>query len=247
MSKDNKPSAKKIEILLIIPAYNEEQSLPKVIDEVKRLSFCDFIVVNDGSGDGTGALCAKNAYPYIDLPVNLGLAGALQSGMRYAKQNGYSYAVQIDADGQHLAEYVMPLLEEIKSGSDIAIGSRNLCGNKGAQSIRGFGSKLISAAIRATTGQKITDPTSGMRMFNKKMINILSESVNLGPEPDTIAYLIRNGAKISEVSVKMRERLAGKSYLTSLNALAYMLRMALSILIVQFVRKKIDIGKEGIE
>ena len=247
MINNSKSSAKKKEVLLIIPAFNEEESLPKVVEEVRCLPFCDYIVINDGSGDGTGALCARNAYPCIDLPVNLGLAGALQSGMRYAKQNAYNYAVQIDADGQHMAEYVITLLEEIKRGSDIAIGSRYLRGNKGAQSIRGFGSKLISAAIRATTGQKITDPTSGMRMFNKKMIDIFSESINLGPEPDTIAYLIRNGAKVGEVSVKMRERLAGKSYLTAFNALTYMLRMALSILIVQFVRKKINLGKEGIE
>ena len=109
---------------MIISAFNEEKSLLKVVEEVRRSPFCDYIVVNDGSGDGTGPLCARNAYPCIDLPVNFGLAGALQSGMRYAKQNANNYAVEIDADGQHMAEYVIPLLEEVKRGSDIAIGSR---------------------------------------------------------------------------------------------------------------------------
>jgi glycosyltransferase involved in cell wall biosynthesis len=233
------------ELLLIIPAYNEVKSLPQVVEAVKQLPFCDYIVINDGSSDGTGALCADKSYHCLNLPVNLGLAGALQTGFRYAAQCGYALAAQIDADGQHLAECIAPLLAEIKKGRDIVIGSRNLGGGKTARTARGIGSGALSAAIRITTGQRITDATSGMRMYNHKMIRLLSQSINLGPEPDTIAYLIRSGATVCEVGVQMRERTAGKSYLTAINAVAYMLRMVLSILIVQFVRKKIDLRNEG--
>ena len=112
-----------------------------------------------------------------------------------------------------------------------------------------IGSYMISWAMRLTTHKAITDPTSGMRMFNKKMIREFAVSLNYGPEPDTISYLIKNGAKISEVQVEMKERTAGKSYLNFTRSIAYMIRMGISIIFIQNFRKRnqgvSEVQKEG--
>ena len=223
--------------LLIIPAYNEEESLKSTVDSVIRMApSVDFLVVNDGSSDGTVRVCRENGYPFLDLPTNLGLAGAFQSGMKYAHRHGYDCAIQFDADGQHLPEYIEPMVEALK-GSDIVIGSRFVSSKK-PQSMRMLGSNLISAAIKLTTGQTVKDPTSGMRAFNKKMIAVMANGLNCGPEPDTVSYLMkRAGAKVIEVPVKMAERTAGESYLNPWRSSVYMIRMSISILFIQFFRK----------
>ena len=231
-------------ILLIIPAYNEAENIQSVVDSIKSYSNYDYIIINDGSSDATAIICRKNGYNLLDIPINQGLAGAFQTGMRYAKLNGYDYAIQFDADGQHLPEYVSPLLEEIKKGYDIVIGSRYV-DEKKVLSMRGFGAEIISLSIFLTTGKRIKDPTSGMRIYNRMMIDILADNINLGPEPDTIAYLIRCGANISEVYAKMCNRIAGESYLNTIASIKYMLRLTLSILLVQFVRRRIAIYREA--
>ena len=170
--------------LLIIPAYNEEESLKTTIDSLSGIDV-DFIIVNDGSKDSTVQVCRENCYPFLDLSTNLGLAGAFQAGMKYAYRHNYDCAIQFDADGQHLPEYIEPLIEAIKE-NDIAIGSR-FVNEKKPRSMRMLGSNLISAAIRLTTGEKLTDPTSGMRAFNKRMIKQLALGLNFGPEPDTVS------------------------------------------------------------
>lgn len=223
--------------LLIIPAYNEEESLKTTIDSLSGLDV-DFIIVNDGSKDSTVQVCRDNGYPFLDLSTNLGLAGAFQAGMKYAYRHNYDCAIQFDADGQHLPEYIEPLIEAIKE-NDIAIGSR-FVNEKKPRSMRMLGSNLISAAIRLTTGEKLTDPTSGMRAFNKRMIKQLALGLNFGPEPDTVSYLIKRAdAKVVEVPVKMAERFAGESYLNPWTSVMYMLRMTISILFIQLIRKRI--------
>lgn len=223
--------------LLIIPAYNEEESLKATIDSLSDLDV-DYLIVNDGSKDSTVQVCRDNRYPFLDLSTNLGLAGAFQAGMKYAYRHDYDCAIQFDADGQHLPEYIEPLIKAIKE-SDIAIGSRFI-NKKKPKSMRMFGSNLISAAIRLTTGEKLTDPTSGMRAFNKRMIKQLALGLNFGPEPDTISYLIKRAdAKVVEVPVKMAERFAGESYLNPWTSAIYMLRMTISILFIQLIRKRI--------
>lgn len=199
----------------------------------------DFLVVNDGSSDGTASVCRVNRYPFLDLPMNLGLAGAFQAGMKYAYRHDYDCAIQFDADGQHLPQYIADLERAIAS-SDVAIGSRFVGRDKGT-SLRMFGSNIIELAIRLTTGKKIHDPTSGMRAFNKRMIKLMALGLNMGPEPDTISYLIRSaGAKVVEVPVTMADREAGESYLNIWSSAQYMLRMTFSILFVQFFRKRLD-------
>lgn len=228
--------------LLIIPAYNEEESLKLTIDSIYAVNAeVDFLVVNDGAKDGTVEVCRENQYPFLDLPTNLGLAGALQAGMKYAYRHGYDCVIQFDADGQHLPEYIKPLEEAVKS-SDIAIGSR-FVDKKKPVSMRMLGSNLISAAIKITTGKTLKDPTSGMRAFNKRMIKQFALGLNFGPEPDTVSYLIkRANAKVVEVPVEMAERTAGESYLNVWTSITYMMRMTISILFIQLIRKRIDGG-----
>lgn len=226
-----------VKTLLIIPAYNEEESLKNTIDSLSDLDV-DFLIVNDGSKDSTVQICRDNRYPFLDLSTNLGLAGAFQAGMKYAYRHDYDCAIQFDADRQHLPEYIEPLIEAVKE-NDIAIGSRFI-NEKKPKSMRMFGSNLISAAIRLTTGKKLTDPTSGMRAFNKRMIKQLALGLNFGPEPDTVSYLIKRAdAKVVEVPVKMADRFAGESYLKPWTSAMYMLRMTISILFIQLIRKRI--------
>ena len=222
--------------LLIIPAYNEEESLESTISAVKTiLPKTDFLIVNDGSVDGTVEICRRNQYPFLDLPTNLGLAGALQAGMKYAYRHNYDCAIQFDADGQHLPEYVKTLIKEIENGSDIVIGSRFVTKKK-PFTMRMLGSFMISTVIKLTTGRKIKDPTSGMRAFSKTVLKECAEKVNYGPEPDTMAYFIKQGKKVEEVQVEMTERVAGESYLNFSRSIMYMLRMMISLIFIQSFR-----------
>lgn len=228
--------------LLIIPAYNEEGSLKKTVDSIIASNAdVDYIVVNDGSTDGTAAVCRENNYPFLDLPTNLGLAGAFQTGMKYAYRHGYDCAIQFDADGQHLPEYIDSLVSAVQA-NDIVIGSRFVDREK-PRSLRMLGSDIISFAIRLTTGRKIKDPTSGFRAFNKRMIKIMALGLNYGPEPDTVSFLIKRAdAKVAEVPVEMAERIAGESYLKMGASISYMLRMTISILFIQLIRRRLGGG-----
>lgn len=225
-------------VLLVIPSYNEEENIETVVNElITRFPELDYIIVNDGSTDRTAQICRERGYHFLNLPVNLGLAGCFQTGMKYAYRHHYSYAIQFDGDGQHRPEYIERMRQKMDEGYDIVIGSRFLAGEKGF-SARMLGSRLISAAIRLTTGVKLTDPTSGMRMFNPGMIKEFAVSLNYGPEPDTISYLLKQGARVAEAPVEISERLQGESYLKPTVAARYMLRMLISILLIQQFRRK---------
>ncbi len=227
-----------MKVLIVIPAYNEEKNIVRVVEEIKeKYSQYDYLIVNDGSRDNTSEVCEEHNYNLVDLPINLGLAGAFQTGLKYAYIKGYDYAIQFDADGQHKAEYIDSILKEFEKGYDIVIGSRFVTEKK-PKSLRMLGSNMISIAMRMTTGKKIKDPTSGMRMFNKKMIEEFALNMNYGPEPDTISYLMKQGATVSEVQVAMDERIEGESYLTFGRSMMYMLRMLVSILFIQNFRKR---------
>lgn len=226
-------------ILAIIPAYNEQDNIVSTIEDLKtHAPWVDYVVVNDGSKDATERICRDRGYNLISLPANLGLAGAFQTGMKYAHRNGYDYAIQFDADGQHSAAYIKSMVDEAKaSGANIVIGSR-FCSQKKPFSARMVGSALITAMIRLTTGRKIQDPTSGMRLFDTTMIPLFAEESDFGPEPDTVSLLMRRGAKVTEVQVEMRDRIAGESYLNFTKSVSYMMRMSISILFVQWFRRK---------
>lgn len=227
-------------LLIVIPAYNEAENIERVVGNlISNYPQYDYVIVNDGSTDDTRKICAKNHYNFLDLPVNVGLSGAIKSGMRYANFHGYDYVLQLDGDGQHDPKYIQRLYDTmIKCNADIVIGSR-FKDVKKPTTARMMGSRLITFAIQVTTGGKrIEDVTSGMRLFNKRMIKKFGYNIHYSPEPDTLAYLLNNGVKIEEVQVEMHERIAGVSYLNFKNSLWYMLKMMFSILIFQWVRKK---------
>ncbi|MBO5094470.1 MAG: glycosyltransferase family 2 protein [Lachnospiraceae bacterium] len=228
-----------MKVLVIIPAYNEEENIVRVVDKlISEYPQYDYVVVNDGSVDRTGDICREHNYSYIDLPVNLGLAGAFQTGMKYALKYDYDCAIQYDGDGQHRPEYIEGMLRLLeKEKLDIVIGSR-FAEIKKPFNLRMAGSFLIEMCIFLTTGKIIRDTTSGMRMFNKRMIHKLATTMNCGPEPDTVAYLMRCGVKVKEYQVTMDERIAGTSYLNLSRSMKYMAHMCLSILVVQWFRKK---------
>lgn len=225
--------------LIVIPAYNEAENIINVVENlINNHSIFDYVVVNDGSNDETAKICKRNNYNLVDLPINLGLAGAFQTGMKYALYNNYDYAIQYDGDGQHNPQYIQGMVEFAeKNNLDVVIGSRFAQAKKPV-SMRMMGSLLIELCILMTTGKKINDSTSGMRLYNRKMIRKLATSMNYGPEPDTIAYLIRCGAKVEEYQVHMNDRTAGESYLNLSRSIKYMFHMCSSILIVQWFRKK---------
>lgn len=237
MAEALKENSNREKVLLVIPAYNEAENLPKVVADIRAQKFpMDYIIISDGSTDGTVELCEREHYNYISLPANLGLAGCFQTGMKYAYRKGYSYAVQFDGDGQHRAEDIESLYEKMKEGDyDIVQGSRFLEKKKGG-SMREIGSRLISMAIKITTGKTITDPTCGLRMYSGRVIDSFANRLNYGPEPDTISFLIKKGAKVTEAPVTIDDRLAGESYLKPMNAIKYMARMLISILVIQSSR-----------
>ena len=224
-------------VLIIIPAYNEEGNIQRVISELREnYAQYDYIVINDGSRDRTPDILDENRFIHIDMPINVGLACGVQTGMMYAYKNGYDYAVQYDGDGQHDAAYIKDMID-VMDGCDICIGSR-FANQKKPLSLRMFGSNIIGLAIKITTGKTIKDPTSGMRMFNRATMKIMANSIDYGPEPDTVAHLIRSGARVKEVQVTMRERIAGESYLNLTRSIKYMLHMCFSILFIQWCRTK---------
>ena len=228
-----------MKVLIIIPAYNEEKSLKRVIEHLKRT--CpqyDYLIVNDGSTDRTKEICMNNHYHVISHPVNRGLTGAMQTGMKYALKNGYDMALQFDADGQHLPEYIEDMVTYMEEKNcDIVIASRYY-GTKMPVRLRTVGGKMISAAVWLTTGKRLTDPTSGMRLYKRNIIRLFAKGSIEEPEPDTLAYLIRMGADVQEVKVRMEERTTGKSYLTPINATKYMVRVLSSILVYQWFRER---------
>lgn len=226
-------------VLAVIPAYNEEENIVSTVEDLMtNAPGVDYVVVNDGSKDHTAKICRERGYNLVSLPVNTGLAGAFQTGMKYAERHGYDYAIQFDADGQHSAAYIETMVcEAEQTGANIVIGSR-FAAEKKPFSARMAGSALITAMIALTTRKKIQDPTSGMRLFDAKMIPLFAKELDYSPEPDTISLLMRNGFSVREVQVEMRERTAGESYLNFTKSVSYMLRTCISILLVQWFRKK---------
>lgn len=204
-----------MKLLIVIPAYNEAENIERVVGNlISNYPQYDYVIINDGSSDDTRKICARNNYNFLDLPINVGLSGAIKSGMRYANFHGYDYVLQLDGDGQHDPKYIQNLISVMEeSDADIVIGSRFKDAKK-PSSARMMGSRLITFAIKITTGGKrIEDVTSGMRLFNKRMIKKFGYNIHYSPEPDTLAFLLNSNVKIEEVQVEMHDRIAGVSYL----------------------------------
>ena len=235
-----------MKVLMIIPAYNEEESIINTVKSLKKMDFkkfvLDYVVINDGSSDNTRDVCLVNNLNFIDLPINLGIGGAVQTGYKYAFINDYDIAIQFDGDGQHDAKYISHLVEEIKKGADIAIGSRYIAELSKFKStaIRRVGIKFLSFLIKLCTGKKIYDPTSGFRASNQEIIRMFAEEYPTDfPEPDTIVTVIKNGYNVSEIPVEMNERSAGKSSISGpFKSVFYMIKVSISIIISSTTRRR---------
>ncbi|WP_282937956.1 glycosyltransferase family 2 protein [Paenibacillus sp. RC67] len=221
-------------MLIVIPAFNEQNNILKVIRDIREsIPYSDILVINDCSNDNT-SFAARQAegVKVVDLPFNLGIGGAVQTGFKYAHTRGYDYMVQIDGDGQHIAKEVEKLYDAmLRSGSDMVIGSRFL----DIQSFRTtwsrrLGIKVFYLLFRMMIQTKVTDSTSGFRMYNSKSIELLRKYYpDDYPEPDAIILLKKHGLRISEVGVEMREREHGASSITPIKSPYYMAKVILSI------------------
>lgn len=234
-------------VLLVIPAYNEQDNIKKVIDIIQEYSKSphqfdlDYIIINDGSTDATEEICRVNGFKAIHLIQNLGIGGAVQTGYMFAKKMGYDIAVQFDGDGQHdirsLDDLVAPIIEQ---KADFVVGSRFLKGTSSFQSTfsRRMGIRFLSGVIGLFTGKKVTDPTSGFRAANEKAISFLSTQYPVDyPEPESIVSLLKNSFEITECQVNMFERVGGKSSIHSWKTIYYMIKVSLAIICTSCQRK----------
>ncbi len=226
-----------MKILAIIPAYNEQSNILNVINSLKaEYPNIDILVVNDGSEDDTGSIAAgTEKAEVINLPCNLGIGGAVQTGFKYAVLKDYDYAFQFDGDGQHNASEVSKIIEPIfKNKADVVIGSR-FCGNKKGYTssfLRKIGIKIFSLINSILIKQSISDNTSGFRAYNKKAIQFFANYYPTDyPEPEAIILLDKNNFKMKEVSIEMKKRINGKSSIKGFNSLYYMIKVILAILI----------------
>ena len=222
-------------VLLIIPAYNEEESLRSLIEEIKAVCLeVDYLVVNDCSSDDTERLLEELEANYISLPCNMGIGGAVQSGYRYAAQNGYDIAIQIDGDGQHDVRFVKDMVKLIEDKqADVVIGSRFI-DKEGFQSsqARRIGIRILSMLIRLMCGAKVKDVTSGFRAVNRRFIELFAENYpDDYPEPEVIVTAKLYGAVIKELPVVMRERTTGRSSINLKRSIYYMIKVSLAIII----------------
>lgn len=227
--------------IVIIPAYNESASIVNTVRDIVENSVeFDYIIINDRSTDNTLEVCRNNNLNVLDLPLNLGIGGAVQTGYWYAYENGYDIAVQFDGDGQHDAKYLNEMSDYlVKNNLDMVVGSRFIT-NEGFQSsgARRMGIKYFTFLIKLLTGEKITDPTSGYRMCNRKVIKLFSTQYPKDyPEPETAVALIRRGLKVDEIPVVMRAREEGVSSISPRKSIYYMFKVTLAILIEKSRRK----------
>ena len=224
-----------MKILIIVPAYNEEESLPGVIRDLREnIRLADILVVNDGSKDATARIAQEAGVAVLNLPFNLGIGGAMQAGYLYAKQGGYDIAVQFDGDGQHLAGEIEKLLRHVREGgADLVIGSRFLDqGGYNTPVFRKSGIWIFSTIISRMLGMRVTDSTSGFRAANRRVIEFFSRTYpDDYPEVEALVLVHKAKLRIVEVAVNMRERTGGTSSITPLRSVYYMVKVLLAIFI----------------
>lgn len=230
--------------LIIVPAYNEEEAIGQTLENLlkvkKEIPFIDICVVNDGSKDHTADIVESYGVHLINLPINLGIGGGMQTGYKYAYYNNYDIAVQFDADGQHNELDLKALILPIISGqADMVVGSRFVENTDYKGSVfRRIGIYYFSTLLFLLTGKKFTDPTSGYRAKNRKVIELFTEHYPRDyPEPEVLIYLKKKGIKVQEVSVHMKDRQGGTSSITPTKSVYYMIKVTLSILMQRLIKE----------
>lgn len=226
-----------MKILMIVPAYNEQENIKETVENIEKYEKkFDYVVINDGSTDNTEKILRENDINHIKLINNLGIGGAVQTGYKYAYENDYDLAIQFDGDGQHDINYVEKICEPVINGqADMCIGTRYL--DKSVSKfqstfMRRVGANIISIFIKIFAGKKITDPTSGFRAVNKKVIKEFAQNYPTEyPEPESTVSLLVNGYKVQEVPVSMNERKEGVSSIRFWKTADYMLKVVLAIII----------------
>ncbi|MGF6353645.1 glycosyltransferase involved in cell wall biosynthesis [Paenibacillus sp. 4624] len=238
-----------MKILVIVPAYNEADNIQNLIMSLRHeieVEF-DIVVINDCSTDSTSNAAFEVGANVIDLPCNLGIGGAVQTGYKYAYKHNYDIAIQVDGDGQHNPKFIKDLIEPIiLKKADFVIGSRFL-EREGFQSsaLRRIGIVYFSKIIYLLTKQKVTDPTSGFRACNASIIKMFANSYPIDyPEPETIVFLKRNEFTIKEIPVVMEERVGGVSSINLLKSVYYMVKVSIAILI-DLMRDRKGVIKNG--
>lgn len=227
--------------LIIIPAYNESESIENTVKDImEKATEFDYVVINDCSTDNTREICEKNGFNIVNLPINLGIGGAVQTGYRYAKEYGYDIAVQVDGDGQHDPAFLSEMAKVLENENlDMVIGSRFI-DKEGFQSsvMRRFGIKYFTILIKILTGKTITDPTSGLRMIGRDVIDLYAKDYPKDyPEPESVVAILRRKMKVKEIPVIMRSRQGGVSSINMKKSVYYMVKVTLAIW-VESIRKK---------
>lgn len=239
-----------MKILLIIPAYNEEENILAVCRKIEEYNEkqnvkLDYIVINDGSTDNTLKILKENDLNHINLVYNLGIGGAVQTGYQYAYENGYDIAIQFDGDGQHDVNYVPTICQPlIENKAQMCIGTRYL--DKSASEfqstfMRRLGKDIISFMIRLCCKKKITDPTSGFRAVNGQIIEIFAKDYPTEyPEPESTVKVLIDRYDVVEVPVSMKERVGGKSSINPWKSIDYMFKVNLAVIIdsINFKKRK---------
>lgn len=237
-----------MKILLIIPAYNEEESILSTVTSVREYQKTfpyqlDYIVINDGSTDNTELILEKNGINHVELILNLGIGGAVQTGYKYAEKNNYDIAVQFDGDGQHDIDSLESLIQPlILNEADLAIGSRFLKEQKAdfqTTLMRRVGINILSFFIKMVSGRSIKDTTSGYRAGNKRIIEAFAKRYPTRyPEPESVVYVLKKGYGVKECPVNMFERQGGTSSITPLKSVRYMIDVCSAILILSLLKEK---------
>jgi glycosyltransferase involved in cell wall biosynthesis len=221
---------------VIVPAYNEERSLPVTLRELRSVApDLDVVVIDDGSADGTGEAARVGAAELVTLPFNVGVGGAVRAGLRFAQIQGYQRAVVLDADGQHDPASIGDLLAALDAGADMAVGSRfsNELGGYGVGGLRKRAMRFLSLVVRVITGQRFTDTTSGFRAFDREVIELLARDYPAEYLADTVEALLLvlyAGHRVVEVATPMRPRTAGRPSTRRLALVANYLRLLIGIL-----------------
>lgn len=226
------------DIIVVIPAYNEEKSIAAVLRNLKALQFqIDILVVNDGSADRTSGVAQDEGVLVINLPYNLGYGGALQTGFKYAAAEGYRYLIHMDADGQHDPEDIRELIAAItKDNYDIVIGSRFL-GNSSIQTgfVKRFAISIFRTIIKIATGKTVTDPSSGFQALSRKTFRYYASMGHYPqdyPDADVLIHMLKNSFRVCEIPVQMKNREIGAGMHAGLKPIYYLLKMLVSIIVV---------------